>query len=194
MPVIKYKKKIQKITKKPIFQVVDLVNQNIPHNYAKKTLYELHKSKKISRVERGKYTTYDDIITIATHITEPCYLSMWSALSIHKLTTQIPFTIEIITTRKRFNKQITYKDTPIIFYNIKPEMMYGFENIIRKEEIRVPIAKPEKTIIDILYFKSINNEEIEEIINKIDKKTLLSYAKLSHKKYIIKKVKELIKC
>lgn len=194
MPIIKYQKQIQKIIKKPVFGVSDLVNQNIPHNYAKKILYELHKSNKITRIERGKYTTHDDIIIISTHITEPCYLSMWSALSIHKLTTQIPFTIELITTRKRFNREIKFKNTSIIFYSVKPDMMYGFENIIWKEQIRIPVANPEKTIIDILYFKSIPAEEIDEIIDQIDKKKLLSYAKLTHKKYIIKKVEELIKC
>ncbi|MCJ7698296.1 MAG: type IV toxin-antitoxin system AbiEi family antitoxin domain-containing protein, partial [Thermoplasmata archaeon] len=98
MPIIKYKDLIKKVTEKPVFGVNDLVHQKIPQDYAKKILHELFKSGKITRVERGKYTVLDDAITVATHLTEPCYVSMWSALSIQKLTTQVPFSVEIVTT------------------------------------------------------------------------------------------------
>jgi len=194
MPIIKYKNLINKIMKKPVFGVGDLVHQKIPQPYAKKILHELYKSGKITRVERGKYTILDDALTVATHLTEPCYVSMWSALSIHKLTTQIPFSVEIVTTRKRFNRKIIFKNTPIIFYTAQPKMMYGYENIIWKEQIRIPVAKPEKTIIDILYFKTLPPEELNEGMTNIDKKTLLAYAKLSQNTYITKTVKRLLKC
>jgi predicted transcriptional regulator of viral defense system len=88
---------------------------------------------------------------------------MWSALSIRKLTTQIPFSVEIITTRKRFNRKIMFKNTPIIFYTAQPEMMYGYENIIWKEHIRIPVAKPEKIIVDALYFRTISPEELTSL-------------------------------
>ena len=110
MPIIKYKNLIQKITEKPVFGVSDLIHQNISQQYAKKILHELYKSKKVIRIERGKYTVLDDTLTVAAHITEPCYVSMWSALSIHKLTTQIPFSVEIVTTRKRFNRKIIFNN------------------------------------------------------------------------------------
>jgi len=194
MPIIKYKNLIQKVTKKPVFGVSDLTHQNIPQQYAKKILHELYKSEKITRIERGKYTVLDDALTVAAHLTEPCYVSMWSALSIHKLTTQIPFSIEIITTRKRYNRKIIFKNTPIIFYTAQPKMMYGYENIIWKEQIRVPVAKPEKIIIDILYFRTLPPEELGKITEAIDKKLLLSYAKLTQNAYINKTVERLLKC
>lgn len=142
MPIIKYKHLIQKAIKKPVFGVSDLTNQHIPQNYAKKILHILSKEEKISRIEQGKYTTLDDTYIVATHLTEPCYLSMWLALSIHKLTTQIPFSLEIVTIRKRFNRKIIFKNTPIIFYTVQPEMMYGYENMVWKEDTRIPVAKP----------------------------------------------------
>lgn len=194
MPIIKYKNLIKKVIKKPVFGVSDLTHQDISHQYAKKILHELYKSGKITRVERGKYTILDDPLTIATHLTEPCYLSMWSALSIHKLTTQIPFSVEIVTTRKRFNRKIVFKDTPIIFYTAQPKMLYGYENIIWKENVRIPLAKPEKVIIDILYFRTLPPKELDEIITVIDKKLLLSYGKLTQNAYIIKTVERLLKC
>jgi predicted transcriptional regulator of viral defense system len=194
MPIIKYNKLIKKITEKPVFGVDDLVHQNIPRQYAKKILHELYKSCKITRVERGKYTVFDDILTVATHLTQPCYVSMWSALSIHKLTTQVPFSVEIVTTRKRFNRKIIFKNTPIIFYTAQPKMMYGYENIIWKEQIRIPVAKPEKIIIDILYFRTMSPEELIEIISMMDKKLLRSYAKLTQNTYVIKTLERLLTC
>ena len=192
MPIIKYKNMIKTATKKPVFGVSDLTNQKIPQNYAKKILHELSKTGKIIRIERGKYTTLDDTYIVATHLTEPCYLSMWSALSIHKLTTQIPFSVEIVTTRKRFNRKIMFKNTPIIFYTAQPEMMYGYENIVWKEDIRIPVAKPEKIIIDALYFKAISAEDLSEIIDMINKKILVSYAKLTKNNFVIKTVEGII--
>jgi predicted transcriptional regulator of viral defense system len=192
MPIIKYKNLLQKVTEKPVFGVNDLVNQKMPRDYAKKILHELSKSDKITRVERGKYTVLDDAFIVGTHLTEPCYLSMWSALSIHKLTTQIPFSVEIVTTRKRFKRKIMFKNTPIIFYTAQPAMMYGYENIIWKENIRIPVAKPEKIIVDALYFRAIAAEELSDIVAMVDKKVLSSYAKLTHDTYVITTVERMI--
>ena len=194
MPIIKYKDLIQKVTEKPVFGVNDLFHQNMPRDYAKKILHELFKSGKITRVERGKYTVLDDALTVATHLTEPCYVSMWSALSIQKLTTQIPFSVEIVTTRKRFNRKIMFNNTPIIFYTVRSEMMYGYENIIWKEHVRIPVAKPEKIIIDALYFRTIAAEELSDIIATLNKKLLLSYAKLTQDTYVNRMVERLLSC
>jgi len=194
MPIIKYKNLLQKVTKKPVFSVSDLVNQNMPRDYAKKILHESSKFGKITRVERGKYTVFDDVLIVATHLTEPCYVSMWSALSVQKLTTQIPFSVEIVTTRKRFNRKIMFKNTQIIFYTAQPAMMYGYENIIWKEDIRIPVAKPEKIIVDSLYFRAIAAEELRDIITTVNKRLLISYAKLTQDKYVTTTTERLLKC
>jgi predicted transcriptional regulator of viral defense system len=192
MPIIKYRDQIQKVTQKPVFGVNDLAHQNIPRDYAKKILHEMFKSGKITRVERGKYTILDDALIVATHLTEPCYVSMWSALSIQKLTTQVPFSVEIVTTRQRFNRKIMFNDTPIIFYTVRSEMMYGYENIIWKEHERIPVAKPEKIIIDAIYFRTIAVEELHDLIASADKKLLRSYATLTQDTYVIRTVERLL--
>jgi len=192
MPIIKYSNLIQKITEKPVFGVDDLVHKNMPRDYSKKVLHELFKSGKISRVERGKYTVFDDALIVATHLTEPCYVSMWSALSIQKLTTQVPFSVEIVTTRQRFNRKIMFNNTPIIFYTVKSEMMYGYENIIWKEHVRIPVAKPEKIIVDALYFQTIAAEELSDIIATTNKRLLRSYAKMTQDTYVNRMVERLL--
>ncbi|RLF93374.1 hypothetical protein DRN50_07310, partial [Thermococci archaeon] len=174
--------------KKPVFTTKDLHNENIPENYSKKLLFMLAKSGRIKRIERGKYTCLDDPVAVAAHMTEPCYLTLWTAMSIRKLTTQIPFAVEVATSRKRFKKKVTFQDTPIIFYTVNPKMMFGYEYIIWKENIRVPVAKNEKIIIDAVYTGRIPEDEILEIMENIDPTLLKKYAELSENKESINKI------
>ncbi|HDM23133.1 MAG TPA: hypothetical protein ENG20_05050 [Methanomicrobia archaeon] len=193
MPVIKYKGIMEQIMKKPVFTPKDLHNEKIPENYSKKLLFTLTRSGKIKRIERGKYTCLDDPIAVAAHITEPCYLTLWTAMSIRGVTTQIPFAVEVATSRKRFKKKIIFQNTPIIFYTINPKMMFGYENIIWKDEIRIPVAKPEKIVIDAIYMGKMPEDEIIRIIRNSDHVLLKRYAELTSNK-VMEKIKELIKC
>lgn len=193
MPIIKYKKALEHIFKKPVFTPSELHNEGIPANYSKKLLHMLAESGKISRIERGKYTCLDDPIAVAAHITEPCYLSLWTAMSIRKLTTQIPFAVEVITSRKRFKSNISFKDTPIIFHTVNPRMLFGYEYIVWEENTRVAVAKPEKIIIDAVHISDIPEEEILEIMETADLSFLREYAKLTENRRIMKKIEEMIK-
>jgi len=194
MPVIKYKEKLAHIFRKPVFSLVDLHNENIPKNYSKKLVHLLAKLGKINHIERGKYTCLDDPVAVAAHITKPCYLSLWTAMSIRNLTTQIPFAVEVVTSRKRFTRKIDFSGTPIIFHKVAPRMMFGYENIIWKENIRIPVANTEKIIIDAIHIGRIPEDEILQLIKLSDVSLLKRYAKLTENKKIKDKIKELIKC
>lgn len=193
MPVIKYNEILKKVFKKPVFQVTDLVYEGVPQPYSKKVLHLLAKTGKIKRIERGKYTTFDDPLVVAAHITQPCYISLWSAMSIRGLTTQIPFAIEVVTSRKRFKRKIEFLGTPILFYTINPKMMFGYENRIWKENIRIAVAKPEKIIIDAIYLRAIPIEELNEVLKVSEVELLRRYAKLSIDEKIIQSVNKLIR-
>ena len=193
MPVIKYKKIMEKMFKKPVFLIEDLHNENIPKNYSKKLLHILAKTGKIKQIERGKYTCLDDPVAIASHITQPCYLSLWTALSIRGLTDQIPFTVEVFTSRKRFKKTINFLGTKIIFHSVSPKMMFGYENIVWKDNIRIAIAKREKIIIDAIYIGGVPREDIIQLIRASDASLLKKYSKLTGNKKLIKKVNKMIK-
>lgn len=194
MPIIKYKEKLNRIFRKPVFGPGDMHNESIPKNYSKKLLSVLAKSGKINRIERGKYTCLDDPVAVAPYITNPCYLSLWAAMSIRKLTTQIPFSVEVVTSRRRFNKKIDFRDTKIIFHTVNPKMMFGYENIIWKENIRIPVANPEKIVIDAIHIGNIPEEEILQIVKTSDVPLLKKYAELTENEKIIDKVEELIEC
>ncbi len=193
MPVIKYKESLKRVFRRPVFGPVDMHNEGIPRNYSKKLLCVLAKSRRISRIERGKYTCLDDPVAVAAHITKPCYLSLWTAMSIRNLTTQIPFAVEVVTSRKRFKKRIDFSGTPIIFHTINPKMMFGYENIVWKENIRIPVANTEKIIIDAVHITSIPEEEILQIIRLSDISVLKGYAELTGNKKIIGRIKELVR-
>ena len=195
MPVIKYKTALERILRKPVFTPKDSHNEGIPENYAKKLLHLLAKSGRIRHIERGKYTNLDDPIAVAAYVTQPCYLSLWTALSIRNLTTQIPFGIEVVTSRKRFKRKIDFEGTTIMFHTVKPRMMFGYENIVWKENTRIPIANREKIVIDGVYLGGIPEDEILEIVKISNTPLLEKYAALTGDKTTIGKVKELIeKC
>ncbi len=190
MPVIKYKTILKSIFKKPVFTPTDLHNEGIHENYAKKLLCLLAKNGEIKQIERGKYTCLDDPVAVAPHITSPSYISLWTALSIHKLTTQIPFSVEVITSRRRFKNRVEFLNTPIIFYKVDPKMMFGYEHIIWEGNVRIPVAVPEKVVIDALCTGTIPKEELAEIVKVSDKPLLKKYSRLTGNK----KIKEGVEC
>lgn len=193
MPIIKYKKTMESMFRKPVFCPEDMHNAGVPEGYSKKLLHTLAKSGKITRIERGKYTCLDDPIAVAPYITQPSYLSLWTAMSIRGLTTQVPFAVEVVTSRRMFRKTIDFKGTRLIFRKVDPEMMFGYENVVWKENARIPIAKPEKIIIDSIVIGGMPKEEIAGMVKKADVVTLKAYAKLTGDRDIVSKVEELIK-
>ncbi len=190
---MKYQDQLHTVLQKPVFGVSDFVANGIPRPYVKQLLHRLETSGKITRIERGKYTTSEDPITVSVYLTSPCYLSMWTALSIRKLTTQLPFSVEIVTTRQRYRRTITFKGTPIVFYRVRPTMLYGYENILWKDH-RVPVARPEKIIVDALYFHAIPLGELDEVFDAAEHKLLRTYAQMTGDARIIAIIKERLAC
>jgi predicted transcriptional regulator of viral defense system len=194
MPVIKYSEKMKRILMKPVFTEEDMRAEGIGKNYSKKLLFTLAKSRKIKRIERGKYSCLDDPVAVAAHITNPCYLSLWTAMSIRNLTDQIPFAVEVVTSRRRFKNNINFEGTPIIFYTAEPKMMFGYENMIWKENIRIAVANVEKIIIDAVYFNNMPEEETAKLIKSADLRLLEKYSSITGNKKIESSIREMIEC
>jgi predicted transcriptional regulator of viral defense system len=194
MPVIKYKKATEGIFGKPVFTAENLRSEGVGRSYSKKLLFMLVKSGRIKRIERGKYTCLDDPISVAPFLTQPSYLSLWTAMSIRNLTDQIPFAVEIVTSRRRFRSKVNFQGTPIIFHTLEPKMMFGYENIIWKENMRIPVALPEKIVIDAIHFGTIPEEDIMDIIKVSNCGMIEKYAALTGDEKIQNKTKEMIKC
>ncbi len=195
MPIIKYREILEKLKKKAVFSLKDLHSGGVPKNYAKKLLHTLAKAGKIRRIARDRYTILDDPIAVAPFITSPAYLSLWTAMSIRKLTDQIPFSVQAVTSRKLFRKNFDFAGTEIKFYTAPPRLMFGFENIVWKEHLKIPVANREKIIIDAVFFSGIPEDEILNLVKGCDTKLLKKYAALTGDGRIKNKIKELIeKC
>jgi predicted transcriptional regulator of viral defense system len=178
----------------PVFTVRDITNiLDKPREYAYLVAYRLKKAGVITEIEKGKYTFEDDPFVVASWIVWPSYISGWAALNFYKLTEQLPFTIHVITTKKRKRKIISYGDTRIEFVKIKRSAFFGFDRIVYQGR-EIFIAEKEKAIIDALATKKMSLREAIELIKhnrrKINRSKLLSYARIS--KGLSKKLREML--
>ena len=167
----------------PVFTVRDIANiLNARREYAYLVAYRLKKVRAIHEIEKGKYTLEEDAFLVASWIVWPSYISSWAALNYYKLTEQLPFTIHVVTTRKRKKKIIAYGNSRIEFIKIKKNAFFGFERITYQHR-EIFIAEKEKAIVDALATKKMSLGEAIDIIKnnrrKINRNTLFSYAKMA---------------
>jgi predicted transcriptional regulator of viral defense system len=189
-----YSKHIADVLKKPVFCVKDLSERGIPPAYARLRLHQMSESGSITRIERGKYSASDNAVLVATHLTEPCYLSLWSAMSARGLTTQIPFSVQVVTPRKRFARKLFFSGSEIKYYHVRPGMMFGYENVPFGDGWRIPLARVEKIIIDAIYTGEIPLGELGWAVESADAGLLKEYSELTGNRRVMNAVKELLKC
>lgn len=194
MPRNVYSEQFDRVLEKPVFGVQDLANLGVPRKYAGLRLHQLAASGRIIRVERGKYTASEDPVLVATHLTEPCYLALWSAMSVRGLTTQVPFSLQVATSRKRYTRRIDFMGNEIRFYQLRPEMMFGYEYVAWGAGRRVPMARVEKVIVDAIYLREIPLDELSEAVESADRNLLAEYSELTGNGKVIDTVKELLRC
>jgi predicted transcriptional regulator of viral defense system len=108
-----------------------------------------------AEVEKGKYLllgleperVLSNPLFIANQLVNPCYVSYWSALHAHGLTTQVPQVVFCTTTRKK--QPITFQGQTYRYVLIKPHKFFGY----RRQSVwalPVLIADEAKAIVDSL--------------------------------------------
>lgn len=140
----------------------------------KTILSRLNKAKKIVRLKRGVYATYplvDAFITGQAMFNG--YLGFSTALYLHGLITEVPFTVMIVTTNSSASKTIGGYEFKAIALK---EKAVGFG---QKEEY--VISTRAKTLFDCIYLPAYSIEE-EKLVN------IFKEAKLSKKEWIEFKV------
>ncbi|MGQ4914458.1 MAG: type IV toxin-antitoxin system AbiEi family antitoxin domain-containing protein [Candidatus Asgardarchaeia archaeon] len=196
MPVIKYRKVVEKLLKNPAFSYKELLAYGVPRTYAKRLVHYLSRKGKMSIVEKGVYTTVDDPIIVASFISFPSYVSMFSALFVRGVLSQIPMNVQVVTTKRRKKKTVVFKDTNIEFFRIKRDYFFGFTQTWY-DGYQIPVARIEKAIIDCFYFNVTTPEflrdSLEDFNEKIDLTLLNEYLDIIKKRSIKQKVMELIK-
>lgn len=187
-------RRIAEVLGRPVFGVRDLVERGVPPDYARLRLHQMQTSGRIRRVERGKYTTSDDPVLVGTHLTEPCYLSLWSALSARGLTTQVPFAVQVVTSRKRFARHIAFAGAEVRFHQVRPGMMFGYEHVPYGDGCRIPLARVEKVIVDAVYLGEIPPGELGEAVEAADADLLREYSELTGNRRVMGAVGRLMGC
>jgi len=142
-----------------------------------KRVQRLAKNKILQKLIKGKYyftlNAVDDF-TMANFLYQPSYISMQSALSFHNIMTGFSYQITSITVKK--TKSFVVNDKDFSYSKIAPKLFWGWE---KKENFL--IAKPEKALLDYIYFasKGLASLDWKEIdITRLDKKMLFKWAKI----------------
>ncbi len=166
----------------PVFTVKDLASLlNKKRAYAYLQAYRWKKEKLIYEIEKGKYTLNEDPFLISSWIVWPSYISGWAALHYYHLTEQLPFTIQVVTSRRRKKKILNYGNAKLEFTTIKSSFFLGFRRILYQQQ-EIFIAEKEKALIDALATRKMSLAESIEIIKnnkrKINRRKLFAYAAL----------------
>lgn len=151
-------------------------------NYAKVFLHRLVKKRLVYRIERGKYTLYDEPLLIASHIVQPSYLTLWTALSFYGLTTQLPN--DIFVACKAQKKKVVFQNTKIHFVPAQPD---GFTKV-QYQGVQIFMAEKEKLLVDILNTGLVPPAELEELIPEIDIQKMTAYLLKTNNKSLMKRV------
>ena len=171
---------IKKFESMPVFSLGD-INQIINNRtYAKRFLKRMIKEGKIFKIRKNIYTLRKDPFLVSAFLINPSYISGASALSYHKRITQIPS--EIFCATLKNNRKIKFEEN-INFIHTK--YFFGFK-VVNYENVNIPIATPEKAIIDS--FSVIPISIFEEAFEEIDKRVMIGYLKRIKKSSIIKRV------
>jgi len=179
-------KKIQllkKLDPYPLFTTNDIskITKKTPE-YVRLLLHRLLKEQHIQRIEKGKYTTHENPIIYASHITTPSYLSLWTSLRYYNLTTQIPLETTVMTAKNK--KQIKVGEETITF--TKTKHMWGYDKT-NYNGLEIFVADKEKTVIDGLATMKLPADEINNAVTECDTQKLITYAIKTGNKSVIKK-------
>lgn len=160
----------------------------------------------LCRVRQGVYAPVDiaatssdqsliDPWTIANELFAPCYIGGWSAAEHWGLTEQIFESTLVITSRHINGKKQTAGGLIFIIKKLKVERMFGLKSVW-KEQLKIPVSDPHKTIIDMFDDPSIGGG-IRSVIDffgqylsssLFNADTLLEYASKMNNKAIFKRL------
>src|SRR5690606_18052768 len=112
--------------------------------YAYNLLTRYKNNNALKQIIKGKYTSKEDIYTIASNIYVPSYISFWTASYLKGYTEQIVTTVQIITTKNK--KSIIFMDQKIEFYKFSKKLFFGFKKLKTNDGFMF-LVEDEKLII-----------------------------------------------
>ncbi len=153
-------------------------------NYYKIFMHNMIKNGDVLSISRGHYTLHDDPV-VAGFIFSPFYYGMEMTLTHYKLWNYMT-PISIVTTNRIRKGGIVLLGRNVNVRRIQKDKFFGYSMVYYKDNLYIPMADIEKTLIDSVYFRSRFGKEVyAEMVKKIDKKRLARY--LGHYSGIVKK-------
>ncbi len=146
----------------------------------------------LGKVERGIYYLKErsNEYEVASSVVKPSYISMVSALYYYGLTTQIPHIMYVVSEKQHrpIEGVLGFK---IVFRKVRRRMFFGYH---KEGDGNIFIADPEKAIVDIMYFRDVNDLDDDALDrpSRINVGKLVSYAKESGEGYVITGVAKLL--
>ncbi len=156
-----------------------------PKPYTRLFVSRMKKRGLVNSIERGKYATKDaGIFQVASNLVYPSYVSFLSSLSYHKLTTQIPRTMQVVVLKQK--KAVRYAGYNIKFIRTNKSRFFGFE-----KRDGAFIAEPEKALVDGVQLPS--NLPLSEAFyalgqERVSKEKVLEYALKMGSPVLLKRV------
>ena len=144
------------------------------------TVYQLAKKGWLLRIESGRHlvvpraalgTWSEHPFVVAAGISPiDSYISFWSALSHHGLTEQLPRVVHVVL-KKRQKATVVFQEWTYRFVALAEHKFFGFHHeefsaLNGAARISVPIADPEKAILDSLDYESLGGG-ITEIVKAL---------------------------
>jgi len=128
-------------------------------------------------VGKGKYTFSRDM-AVSGFAYAPFYYGLLSSLTIRELWTQNSRPDIITLNRVRRSRIKTFDDKETVFlHHIPARYFFGFD-LIKYGKFTVPVSDPEKTLIDIFYYKvKLSIQNYSMLLKIIDMNKLKRYLK-----------------
>ena len=162
-----FKKKTQQF---PFVLAKEALNLEKNRQLMKNQLTRWERKGLILKLRRGIYllNKYDRKITpsrfyLANKLYEPSYISLESALSLYGIIPERTASITSVATKKTSCFKNEFGD--FIYQHIKPQVFNGFILIREDNGLEAFIAKPEKAVVDFLYFhlKEFTSDPMEKL-------------------------------
>lgn len=159
----------------------------------------------LRRVRRGLYIPVpveaerpeswsQDAMVVAATVWSPCYFTGWTAAGHWSLTEQVFRTVVVRTARRVRVSEVRLLDTDYLLGHVPMEAMTWGVEPVWHEEVRLHIADPARTVIDILDFPRIGGgirhaaEILDAYLDEHDALRLVEYAERLGNRAVFKRL------
>ena len=161
------------ISSTPAFRARDVEYLVGGRGYALQLLHTMARRGEVHRLVRGWYSASDDPVA-AVFALAPAYIGLQDALSLRGIWEQ-ETNVVVVTSGKGEPGARSVFGSRVTVHRIDPRYFFGFD-FIPYGRYQVPVSDPEKTMIDLVYFRERPGKEaVVETMKRADRGLLRRY-------------------